>query len=365
MHRINPDKSELLPAFLACLLFGSSFAISAELHLNQYDKLETIEGVTSNKEVEAQLKKLLGDKYDDFILNFDLYGEPHHTADGGLFVEGFLQHLALENASAFVIYPDGKLSAAWVLPGEKMIHYRTNRAEKGINRDIQQWASKFDDKTFETLPAQSADLFSGKWQGDDDFTSTFSLKLLQQNNKLTGSYCFITRGGNRIDCADEEQNNLSGEAKNNVATITFDSTFGGKNGKATLVVDGEKMQWQLTQPPAKGNYYAPESYHLVKDHANAGAAARLLSTSKFTIAIRNNCGVFSTPCDDMLYTGVRNSDNTMISLKGKTVRGRDNRVVGSEFSNGNVTYRVNYQPPELIVAQGKKILVNQPAQWQK
>lgn len=167
MHYIYPGTNKLFPAFWACLLFGSSFAISEELHLNQYDKLETIEGVTSNKEVEAQLKKLLGYKYDDFILNFDLYGEPHHTADGGLFIEGFLQHLVLENASAFVIYTNGKLSAAWVLPGEKVIHYRSNSTGRGINRDIQQWASKFDGKTFETLPAQSADLFSGKWIGEN------------------------------------------------------------------------------------------------------------------------------------------------------------------------------------------------------
>lgn len=360
MHIICFSKTRLFSAFLACLLLVSSPTVLAAIPFNQYDKLTTVEGITVNKEVEAQLKSLLGNEYKDFILNFDVYGEPHYTTDGGLFVSGMMQHLAQENASAFVIYPDGSLSAAWILPGESVIHYRSNRPAENINSDIQQWASQLEGRKLPESPG-----FSGKWQGEGDAASTFSLQLSQQNNKLTGSYCFITQGGKRIDCPDEQQQNLSGEIKNNIANITFNSTFGGVEGKATLTLSGEKLQWRMTRPPVNGDYYAPEHYTLVRDRANDGAATRLLSTSKFTIAIRNNCGKFTTPCDSLLYTGVRNSDNSTISLQGKTVQGSNNRVVGAEFISGKVTYLVTYNPPQLIVQQGEKVLVSQSGKWLK
>lgn len=361
MRLICLSQSYFVSAIFSCLLFASFPTVSATIPLNQYDKLATVEGITANKEVEAQLKSLLGSEYNDFILNFDLYGEPHYTADGGLFVNGMMQHLAQENASALVIYPDGSLSAAWILPGESIIHYRTSRPSEGINSDIQQWASQLEGRKLQN----QTELFSGKWHGEENSASTFSLQLSQQNNKLSGSWCFITQGGNRIDCPDEQQQNLAGEVKDNVATITFNSTFGGVNGKATLTISGETLQWRMIQPPVNGDYYAPERYTLIKERANAGAATRLLSTSKFTIAIRNNCGEFTMPCDDVLYTGVRNSDNSTISLQGKTVLNSNKRVVGAEFINGKVIYLVTYNPPQLIVQQGEKVLVSQPGQWLK
>ncbi|PDO89726.1 hypothetical protein [Kosakonia sacchari] len=213
--------------------------------------------------------------------------------------------------------------------------------------------------------AASATDFSGQWHGSESNESTLTLKLSQQNNKLTGSYCFISQRGNRIDCPDEQQDNLRGEVKNNTAIVTFDSSFGGKNGKATLVINGDKLAWHLTQPPEHGDYYAPENYALVKETVHAGATTKIIRTDNFMLAIRNNCGAFTTPCDDLLYTGARNRDSRQISLHGKTRLDNENRVIGAEFRNGDVLYLVDYNPPKLVVTQAGKTLVNQAGSWLK
>ncbi|MGY5956749.1 hypothetical protein ACUY4R_000842 [Kosakonia sp. BK9b] len=365
MHVTGQGKRWLLSALVVSMLLGCCGSASATVALNQYDKPQTVAGIANNQEVQAQLKSLLGNEYDAFILNYDVYGEPKYTADGGLMVEGWLQHLAQENASVFILYPDGKLFAAWISPDSNQLYYRTNSAEQAINRDIQQWASRFEDKILLAAPQPAALDFSGMWQGADQDASTFTLRLTQQGNQLSGTVCFITRQGNRIDCPEQGDTNVHGEIANNRAMLTFNSTFGGMNGKAEVVITGDKMQWRMTQPPVGGEYYAPESYTLVKTPEHKGASTRLLSTNKFTIAIRNNCGEFAAPCDSVDYIGTRNSDRSQITLKGKTLLGSVGQVIGAEFNNGNVTYRVNYAPPQLVVLQGEKILVNQPANWLK
>lgn len=213
--------------------------------------------------------------------------------------------------------------------------------------------------------AASATDFTGQWHGSESSESTFTLKLSQQSNKITGSYCFITQRGNRIDCPDEQHNNLRGEVVNHTAIVTFDSSFGGKNGKATLVIHGDKMAWHLTQPPERGDYYAPVNYALVKETVHNGAATKIIRTDNFMIAIRNNCGEFTTPCDDLLYIGARNRDSQQISLHGKTRLDGANRVTGAEFHNGDVLYVVDYNPPKLVVTQAGKTLVNQVGSWLK
>ncbi|WP_313627220.1 hypothetical protein [Kosakonia sp.] len=149
-----------LPVFLILLVSFFSFDAAAVIDINHYDTLETVENITVDKQVQASLKNVLGADYAAFAGNFDVYGEPRHTADGGLFVEGWLKDLYLENASAFVIYPDGRLSAAWVVPAASVAHYKSNTGEKSIPDALQQWGSRFQDVSFNT-PAitQTAETF--------------------------------------------------------------------------------------------------------------------------------------------------------------------------------------------------------------
>lgn len=117
--------------------------------LSKYDTLDEVSKISENSEIQTLLKNLLKEDYNAFISNFDVYGEPHKLTDHGLFVEGWLKDLYLYNASAFVIYPDGRLYTAWVTPRNETIQYRTNVASsEAIQNNIKNWASRFEDMSF-------------------------------------------------------------------------------------------------------------------------------------------------------------------------------------------------------------------------
>lgn len=102
-----------LTAVLFTALLTGVVETSLALELSQYNKLDTVSRIVNDSEVTDSLRTLLGNHYQTFIDNFDVFGEPHTAAGGGLFVEGWLKDLYQENASALVINPDGKIFAAW------------------------------------------------------------------------------------------------------------------------------------------------------------------------------------------------------------------------------------------------------------
>ncbi|WP_426448555.1 hypothetical protein [Siccibacter colletis] len=69
---------------------------------------------------------------------------------------------------------------------------------------------------------------------------------------------FLTNNGNRIDCTDEDDINIIGVINNNIATVTFDSTFGGKS-KATLTVINDSLTYSIKDksPFVEANMSAP------------------------------------------------------------------------------------------------------------
>ncbi|MCU5771748.1 hypothetical protein N5923_08760 [Erwiniaceae bacterium BAC15a-03b] len=213
--------------------------------------------------------------------------------------------------------------------------------------------------------------YSGTWSGDinDDDGSPYSsltLKLRQQGQQISGTYCYITQNGGRIDCPDDETENLHGTVTAQSAVVNFDSSFGGKNGKSELRFNGDKLLWTLLQEPKRGQYYAPEKYilaRLVPDNPQT-TTSKSFSTDKFTITISNSCGDFLTPCENMLYFGIRESDASSLSLFGKTLTdSQTHKVNGATFSNGNIVYQVLFDTPQLRVTQGDKVLVDQAGRW--
>lgn len=213
------------------------------------------------------------------------------------------------------------------------------------------------------LPAIAEVNFAGQWHGENKELSMLDLSLSQKDNILTGTYCYIAQAGNRIDCPSDDEKNIHGMVKNGKAEIVFNSSFGGKNGHAALEVNGEQMKWQLIKAPVNGDYYAPLNYLLTRQPPASSSVSREISTEKFTIAITNHCGDFNAPCNDVSYLGVRKSDNSVITLKGKTLQNTAGEVVGAEFNNGNVSYKVDYKPVKLIVSEGDRVLVEQAGQW--
>ncbi|MCX8287378.1 hypothetical protein [Enterobacter pseudoroggenkampii] len=351
-------------AVLFTALLTGAVETSSALELSQYNNLDTVRRIVNDSEVTDNLRKTLGDHYQTFIDNFDVFGEPHTTPGGGLFVEGWLKDLYLENASALVINPDGKIFAAWVVPESNVIHYQSSDNSQAINADIQQWAARFNTMQF-AKSSQSGLAFDGEWAGEFENDSTLTLRLAESGNRITGSYCYVSRRGNRIDCPEDDEHNLSGTIAGNRANVEFNSSFGGAGGRAVLELKGSEMEWRLVTPPQKGNDYAPLRYTLRKAASVQNAETRKLDTEKFTISLINKCGRFEGECDQMVYLGVRKSDNSTISLKGKTLHDPAGKIIGSTYKNGEIAYTVTYAPVKLVVSKGSHVLVEQSGQWLK
>lgn len=353
--------------FLAVVLFTALWAgvgeTSTALELSQYNNLNTVNRIINVSEVTDNLRKTLGNHYQTFIDNFDVFGEPHTTTGGGLFVEGWLKDLYQENASALVIDPDGKIFAAWVVPESDVIHYQSSDNSPVIHADIKQWAARFNAMHFATN-IQAGLAFDGDWAGEFENDSTLTLRLAESGNRITGSYCYISQRGNRIDCPEDDEQNLSGTIAGKRANVEFNSSFGGPGGRAVLEIKGREMEWRLVTPQ-KGNYYAPQRYTLRKAASVQNAETRKLDTEKFAISLINKCGHFDSECDQMVYLGVRKSDNSTISLRGKTLHDSAGKIIGSTYKNGETVYTVTYAPVKLVVSKGNHVLVEQSGQWLK
>ncbi|WP_313698891.1 hypothetical protein [Pantoea sp.] len=223
-----------------------------------------------------------------------------------------------------------------------------------------------------SLSLFASDDFTGQWSGQEkndngSLYSTLTLKLKQNNNNITGSYCYVTRGGNKIDCPEGDGSNLKGTANGKKALIEFDSAFGGVKGKASLELKDNKVLWKLIKDAENGEFYAPKAYALDKE-VNQGdlkSDMKVFSTSDFTITLVNGCGGFYTVCDKAKYFGLRNKDGKQITLNGKTTQpANSNTADGMIFNNNGVGYIVRFNPLELKVIQGNKILVEQSGKWE-
>ncbi|SFN43345.1 hypothetical protein SAMN05428971_1414 [Candidatus Pantoea varia] len=223
-----------------------------------------------------------------------------------------------------------------------------------------------------SLSLFASDNFTGEWSGQEkndngSLYSTLTLKLKQNNNNITGSYCYVTRGGNKIDCPDDNDSNLKGTANGKNALIEFDSSFGGVKGKANLELKDNKVLWKLIKDPENGDFYAPKAYALDKEvnQVDLKSDMKVFSTSDFTITLVNGCGCYYTACDKVKYFGFRNKDGKQITLEGKTTQPvNSNKADGMSFTNGSVDYIVRFNPLVLRVIQGNKTLVEESGKWE-
>lgn len=100
--------------------------------------------------------------------------------------------------------------------------------------------------------------FSGHWVNEGK-TDSFTLDLIRSGEHLTGKYCFITNNGNRIDCEGGGEENIDGVIKGNVATVSFNSTFGGA-GKATISIVNDILTYKIDDytPFVEANMSVPK-----------------------------------------------------------------------------------------------------------
>ncbi|AGB83050.1 hypothetical protein D781_2799 [Serratia sp. FGI94] len=193
-------KKILLPTLVvASLLCSIGSTLAADLL--RYNRINTVSEIINDKAVTDNLKSILGQDYENYINNFDVFGEPHSTSGGGLFVEGWLKDLYLENASALVINPDGRIYAAWVVPDSDIINYKSSDKDAHINNDIQHWAARFKDMHF----AAGNEINKMRTEKEYFDTQSFSIKL-------------TTICAKKGDCNDATYH---GERKKDGATLTL------------------------------------------------------------------------------------------------------------------------------------------------
>ncbi|MGK9176044.1 hypothetical protein KXR87_23005 [Yokenella regensburgei] len=166
----------------------SPLSALASINLSQYDKISTASGLMENKDVTKSLKALLGSDYETYINNFEVYGEPHKTRDGALFVEGWMQDLYKENASALIVFPDGKISAAWVVPESDVIQYKSNADGAEINKDIKAWAERFGNMQFASLRSVPADYSETAHFNTDSFSIELTTVCDAEKNCNVSTY---------------------------------------------------------------------------------------------------------------------------------------------------------------------------------
>ncbi|WP_148669109.1 hypothetical protein [Burkholderia pyrrocinia] len=116
--------------------------------------------------------------------------------------------------------------------------------------------------------------FSGSWSFKEVVTgqskpySTFVVKINEDGaGNISGSYCFITRNGNRIDCSPDGEHNISGRAEDrkNKALVNFYSFFGATGGVAEITLEGERLLWKVVKQPKGGGYYGPNRVEMHRD----------------------------------------------------------------------------------------------------
>jgi len=115
--------------------------------------------------------------------------------------------------------------------------------------------------------------FTGNWEyiehvgTSSNPYSTFEIKLDETSDgTVTGSYCFVTQSGNRIDCDASGAKNITGHIKNDGlhAEVDFYSFFGAKGGVADLTINDNSLTWIVTSDPTGDFFYGPYSVTLKK-----------------------------------------------------------------------------------------------------
>lgn len=102
-------------------------------------------------------------------------------------------------------------------------------------------------------------------EGIDEPYSVMTLELDVVDGRISGRYCFVTRFGKKIDCDPSAGDNLRGLVDAaGVATISFDSSFGAMDGKATLKLQDHSLYWDLASPPVGGDFFGPKQAQLTR-----------------------------------------------------------------------------------------------------
>lgn len=98
--------------------------------------------VVTQMGADSRMKSLLGGHFDSFRGNFEEVANPVRLKDGGTFLDGWKEGSADTHAAAFVVYPDGRVYAAYYDGDQGQIRYFGGKRGR-IHPAIQIWAKRF------------------------------------------------------------------------------------------------------------------------------------------------------------------------------------------------------------------------------
>lgn len=136
-------KYYLAACLITCITISISSHAAPLCNTSRYTTLHRVSGIMKSRCIQHALKGLLGEKYDEFIDNYDVFGEPKKIHGGGLLVEGWLKDLHLYRASAFAILPNGNVYAGYISNKNTINYYTKTNDHNNIQPDIKIWASRF------------------------------------------------------------------------------------------------------------------------------------------------------------------------------------------------------------------------------
>ncbi|MCK0554078.1 hypothetical protein [Pantoea ananatis] len=161
----------------------------------------------------------------------------------------------------------------------------------------------------------------GGQEKNDDRTlySTLTLKLEQNVNQVVGTYCYVTINGNKTDCLEDGNKNLTGTVKGNQAKFFFNTGLGRGKGSANLIREGNTVSWLLNESALEDVVYSPLKHTLSKVNSVIEAQMKMFSTPGFTVVLLNRCGRFFSVCDRVKYIDFRSNDEKQIILSGEII----------------------------------------------
>ncbi|HZS08514.1 MAG TPA: hypothetical protein VFD58_27015 [Blastocatellia bacterium] len=116
-----------------------------------------------------------------------------------------------------------------------------------------------------TAPAGAAAGFAGSWAVTFKSGAGFGIDLVQKGDRLTGWHSAVTSNASRVDAVERgsDEPSIRGRIEGTTATVTFTSGYGDGKGKARLMLQDGKLQWQITE--STGEHYLPDKAVLSRE----------------------------------------------------------------------------------------------------
>jgi hypothetical protein len=100
---------------------------------------------------------------------------------------------------------------------------------------------------------------------------------------VIGTYCYIARYGNRIDCPTDDKNNVTGrfEDGGKKAELIIQSSYVSGVSTVLVVADKQGLSYSLQEAPADVTYFGPTNVYLSRNSDHGNCLASVSETKAF------------------------------------------------------------------------------------